>query len=146
MASWRIGVRVGIALLFGGTLAFDASFAADHESVSEKLMQLERTWCNASIKNDIATLDKTMADDLIDVSPDGRVTTKAQELASTHADPNASCELDLMQVHVYDDAAVVVGRLQRKSGTYDGQVRFADTFVRRSGRWQYVATTAATIK
>jgi hypothetical protein len=123
-----------------------ASPAVGAGNVEQALMQMERQWCAASIKNDLGVLDTIMADDLVLVSPSGKLTNKTQELADTHSDPNSVCEVDMMQVRVYGNAAVVIGRVTRISAASDEQIRFTDTFIRRNGRWQVVLSSGSEIK
>ena len=109
-------------------------------------MQLERNWCAAVLKSDAAALGAILADDLTDVSETGKVAGKTQDLASLKTDKTTVCEDDMMQVRLYGDAAVVVGRATVKSATFNGQVRFTDTYIRRNGHWLCVATQATEIK
>ena len=54
-----------------------------------------------------------------------------------------------MKVRVYGDAAVVLGRNtvkeQYKGKDISGQSRFTDTWVKKDGRWQCVATAGSKI-
>lgn len=52
----------------------------------------------------------------------------------------------MMQVRIYGNAGVVVGRLTIKSAGFNGQIRFTDTYVQRDGRWQVVLSSGAEIK
>jgi ketosteroid isomerase-like protein len=61
----------------------------------------------------------------------------------------ARLAIDDVSVRVFGDAAVVTGRTHgvgEFSGTpYDVVIRFTDTFVRRDGRWQAVASHASVL-
>ena len=129
----------GGVLVVANTMGAGSAFASDRGNVEQELTQLERNWCAASVKNDLGVLDAIMADDLVLVSPNGKLTNEQQELADTRSDPNSVCEVDMMQVRVYGNAAVVIGRVSRKSATSDELIRFTDTFIRRTGRWQVAA-------
>ncbi len=52
----------------------------------------------------------------------------------------------MMQVRVYGNAAVVIGRLTIKSAAADEQKRFTDTFIMRNGRWQVVLSSGSSIR
>ena len=56
-------------------------------------------------------------------------------------------EIDDVKAHVFGDTAVVIGRTHRvgdvAGSAYDVVIRFTDTFVRRDGRWQVVASHAS---
>jgi hypothetical protein len=52
----------------------------------------------------------------------------------------------MMQIRVYGDAAVVVGRTIWMSGAHSGQYRYTDIYVRRGGRRNCVASQATNIR
>ena len=83
---------------------------------------------------------------LYSVGRDGKVIGKAEELASLKADTVLVCNVDQMQVRVYGDAAVVVGRLVLKATIFKQQVRFADTYILRNGHWRCDADANTKIK
>jgi hypothetical protein len=123
-----------------------ATLAADHGRVEQELIQLERNWCSATVKNDVAAVSAILSDDYTDVALTGTVANKAQTLADVKTDKATVCEIDMIQVRVYGDAAVVVGRVTQKSATFNGQYRYTDTYIRRDGRWICVASQATETK
>jgi hypothetical protein len=123
-----------------------ATLAADHGRVEQELIQLERKWCSATVKNDVAAVSAILSDDYTDVALTGTVANKAQTLADVKTDKATVCEIDMIQVRVYGDAAVVVGRVTQKSATFNGQYRYTDTYIRRDGRWICVASQATETK
>lgn len=139
-------ILAGYALVVTCFTAPTASLAADQAKVEKELMQLERDWCGASVKGDAADIGAILADDYTDVVLTGTVANKAQSLADVKTDKATVCEIDMMQVRVYGDAAVVVGRVTEKSATFNGQYRYTDTYIRRDGRWICVASQATEIK
>jgi ketosteroid isomerase-like protein len=139
-------IVVGCALTVTGLIAPPTSVAADKGKVEQELMTLDQSWCNAAVKSDAATLSAILADDLTDVSLTGKLNTKGQDIANLKTDKTTLCDEDMLQVRVYGDAAVVVGRATVKSATFNGQFRFTDTYVRRNGHWQVVASQATEIK
>jgi ketosteroid isomerase-like protein len=134
------------ALTVTGLVAPPTAGAAEQGKLEQELMQLERNWCSAVVKSDAAALGAILADDLTDVSAMGKVGSKAQDLADLKTDKTTVCEDDMMQARVYGDAAVVVGRATIKSASFNGQIRFTDTYIRRDGRWRCVASQATEIK
>lgn len=121
-------------------------FVAQQSKDEQALLQIERDWCAASVSRDDKVLSRILADDYVGVSSRGVSSTKAGELAALKTpDPAASCSLKNVQARVYGDAAVVTG-LSVRAGTYSGvpykdrQIMWTDTFVRRDGRWQCVAS------
>jgi len=139
-------VLLGLALALPGFVAPSVSVAADQGAIEQEIMQLERNWCSAVVKNDSQALNAILSDDLTDVSYKGNVGSRAQDLADAKTEKTTVCEADMMQVRIYGDVAVVVGRDTVKSTAFTGQARFTDTFVRRDGHWRCVSTQATEIK
>ena len=95
------------------------------------------------MKNDIEANDRLLADNWLNVNPDGSITTKAKllELLKDGSFKIASIENDEVMVRVYENAAVVTGRSTTKRTGQGGelitrQVRFTRVYVKRKGRWQ----------
>jgi ketosteroid isomerase-like protein len=120
-------------------------------SVEQELIKLENDWNNASVKRDVAALSRIITDDWTVVNPEGTVVNKAQTLAEMKSGENVttSAVADEMKVRAYGDTAVVVGRNtvkeHYKGKDVSGQYRFTDTWVKKDGRWQCVATAVTTI-
>ena len=139
-------ILVGAGLALAGIAGSLACRASEQGKAEQELMQVERNWCAALVRNDAAALDRILANDLVDISHTGNISSKADDLASVKKDKTNACEDDMMHVRIYEDTAVVVGRMKYKSTGYSGVLRFTDTYVRRDGRWQCVSTSAAEIK
>ena len=139
----RIGIAVCVVVLvFGvGSLAQQKS-----GSVEQELMKLEQDWTNANVKADVAFLDRILADDWTAADQDGTVYNKTQFLTSMKSgeDVISSLVTDDMKVRVYGDTAVVTGRNTGKETLkgkdISGQYRWTDTWVKKAGRWQCVAS------
>ena len=144
-----ISLMASIAVLAGAVLVSTGS--AQSEKVDEALMQLERDWCQASLKNDVAWLTRVLADDASFVSSTGRRQNKAQVLADFKAEKTKTCEVDQLQVRVHGETAVVTGRWRITGTDAKGQPfpnpesMFTDTFVRRNGEWRCVASHSSAI-
>ena len=120
-------------------------------SVEQELIKLEQDWTNANLKADVAFLNRILAEDRTYTDNDGVLWTKAQDLAVIKSGELvlSSMVTDDMKVRIYGDAAVVTGRNTVK-GTLkgkdiSGQERWTDTWIRRDGRWQCVATHSSRI-
>jgi ketosteroid isomerase-like protein len=88
---------------------------------------------------------------MISVDVDGSVSSKNEFLASIKSPDYQPSQAVTEQtsVRVYGDSAVVVGILRVK-GTDKGKLfvhreRFVDTWIKRNGGWQCVATTSTLI-
>jgi ketosteroid isomerase-like protein len=106
-------------------------------------------WCTALLRKDAAMLSALLAPDYVSVGPNGARETRQQALAVI-TDPEfkmTTCVDSEIEVRVYGDAAVVTGR-GKHAGTYRGQAfddppaLWTDTWIRRDGRWQCVASQA----
>ena len=89
------------------------------------------------------------ADDLVVVVPGMRVMTKADSLGMFTSDRMKfdRYETSETKLRVYDDTAIVTGRLRRTrviaGETGDDDWRFTKVYLRRAGRWQVVSFHAS---
>ena len=138
-----------IAVLSGALLVSTGS--AQQDKVDDALMQLERDWCNASLKNDSDWLTRVLADDASFVTSTGQRQNKAQVLADFKAAKTKTCQVDQMEVRVHGETAVVTGRWRITGTDAKGkpfaspESMFTDTFVRRNGEWRCVASHSSAI-
>jgi uncharacterized protein YdeI (BOF family) len=118
------------------------------ERARQELMQLERDIGKANVERDAAFFERVEADEFIFTDSSGGITLKKEDVASVKAPANPdsrllSYEVDDMKVSLYDDTAVVTGRVTQrgvfKGQEWTGQSRFTDVFVWRDKRWQIVA-------
>jgi len=146
----RIAFAVCVAVLLFA-LGVSAQTPAQPKSVEQELIKIENGWVEAELKKDVALLDRILADDFTDTDPEGNVMTKAQDLEDLKSGAlvATSMVLDNIKVRVYGDMAVVTGRntvkAQYKGKDVSGQRQWTDTFIRRDGRWQCVATHSSNI-
>jgi ketosteroid isomerase-like protein len=126
--------------------------SAETASAEQELVTLEKRWNDSWVKRDPAFLDRILADDYIGTRSDGSVFSKAQEIADMTFSENVVAYIasDDFKVRVYGDAAVVAFRFttkeQNKEGKdIGGQYRTTDTWVKRAGRWQCVASHGSEI-
>ena len=116
------------------------------------LATIEKEWIQARLKGDVAYLERLYAPELRITGADGSVIERNTDIArfASGAIKPQSMEREDMQITVYGDAAVVIGRDNLK-GTYNGvsgggSVRFTHVYVRRDGRWQLVASQGTWIQ
>ena len=114
------------------------------------LARLQQTLAKAWVSADRATIERIIAPDWKSTGPDGRMADRAGVLADvfeTRVHRIHRVEIDDVNARVFGDAAVVTGRThgvgEVDGSTYDVVIRFTDTFVRREGRWQAVASHAS---
>ena len=108
---------------------------------------LEHDWNNAAIKKDKSWFDKYYAAEFSSVaSSDGKLRNKAEDIATLN-DPGGDdwAEISEMNIRIDHNVAIVTGvnHVKGKDGkgvAYDRKVRFTDTWIKRDGRWQAIAT------
>jgi hypothetical protein len=125
------------------------SKAARKSSVNNQtenlILQLESEGREATLKNDVAATDRLLAENWMNVNPDGSVTTKAQLMALLKAGSFKimSIENDEVLVRVFASMAVVTGRSTTTRGQgneiISRQVRFTRIYDGSGGRWQVVS-------
>jgi ketosteroid isomerase-like protein len=125
--------------------------STERVSVEQELIKLENESNDAWVKHDVKAYSRLLAEDYLCTGPDGDIITKAQDLEELNSDENVyrSIIADDFRVRVYGDAAVVTFRLTAKKQVrgkeITGQERFTNTWIKRDGRWQCVATHYSTI-
>lgn len=117
----------------------------DAQSISAELLQLERDWSQAFVKNDAAAIGRYLADDWVVIGEEGDITGRAAFLEEIRSGRLVFEKMDLddMKVRSYGNAAVVIGRAT-SAGKYQGQAfsgqsRWTDVFVRQDGGWRCVS-------
>ena len=114
-------------------------------TAEQALRDLEQQWLEAFKIRDAATLRRILADGFIFTDDTGNLYNKAQYIAAvTQAIKVDSYNADEMTVRVYGDTGIVAGRWTGKftieGKDASGAFRFTDTFVKRLGRWQAIAS------
>jgi ketosteroid isomerase-like protein len=119
---------------------------SDNANTEQLILQLEHEGREATLKNDIEANDRLLADNWVNINPDGSVTTKAKliQLLKDSSFKIISIDNDEVVVRVYGDAAVVTGRSTSKRAAQGGevitrQVRFSRVYAKSKGRWQVVS-------
>jgi len=131
----------------------------DKSAIEAELTKIENDWPRIIKERDAAAVRRIEADDIFIIYPDGSTGTKEQdakeiEAGSTTAD---SWEISDVKVNVLSkDAAVVVLRNTVKNGKVkspdgrsldiSGQYFSQDTFARRNGQWQTVASISVKVQ
>jgi ketosteroid isomerase-like protein len=126
--------------------------ASSTNKVEDQIKKLEQDWAQGIMKDGAGAVDQYEADDIVSTDPSGRVTDKAQDKKDLSSGDLKfqSLESSDVKVRVYGDTAVATGTSTVK-GTYKGQdisatYRFTDTWVKRNGKWQAVASQGTKIQ
>jgi ketosteroid isomerase-like protein len=124
-------------------------FAQDKSSATNdeiQITQLERAWNQAEARHDAAAVTNIVADTLSYIDFDGSIMNKAEYIKDVTGTAYQADHLydEGLKVVVYGNAAVVTG-VYRETGNTKGKnyvhrVRYTDTWIRRAGVWQCVAS------
>jgi ketosteroid isomerase-like protein len=116
------------------------------DAAAQALIDVENKWVDALVKTDFATLDSIFADTYVDNDEHSHRGGKQDVLSFLKSGDLKlnSIKLSDMQVHIYGDAAVVIGSSEQ-AGSFMGaplaaKIIFTDTFVRQNGKWRAVAS------
>lgn len=114
-----------------------------------EVRKLERAWLDAYEKRDVDAMNAIVADDFTITFPNGAMQTKEQIIKSlkaprTASSPSTKFYTEDVQARVYGDTVILIGRVvsewQREGKTVREESRYTDTYVKRDGRWQVVAS------
>src|ERR1700746_3938579 len=144
----RIGIVSLLALTVFATARPILLQPSGHDDKQE-LEQLEAVWNEAHEHGDVDALDELWADDMEIAVTKMPVMSKADALKFTGTGRMKflSNRTSDIRVRVYDNAAVVSGRLQRTRSINGKEIsddwRFTKTYVRQAGHWRVVAFHAS---
>jgi ketosteroid isomerase-like protein len=122
-----------------------ASALASPEEDRKAVAALDTEFQAAVKRNDVATIERILHEDMVLVLGDGRTFTRADIVKSAREksiayevqDEDAGTQI----VRVWGDTAVVTARLwvkgKSKDAEFDRRLWFSDTYVRTPGGWQY---------
>ncbi|HVF87578.1 MAG TPA: nuclear transport factor 2 family protein [Pyrinomonadaceae bacterium] len=143
-----IFILVTLALPFSA-LQISESQTRQGNEAEQEVRRLERAWLDAYEQHDAKAMDTIVADDFVITFPDGSMQTKSQILDSIKAPRNrASLSLKFytedVRARVYGETVILTGRVvteyPREGKTVKEQSRYTDTYIKRQGRWQVVAS------
>jgi hypothetical protein len=140
---YAIAVLLALAVL---TSAGAQKHGPGTNATAQTLMILENKWVVALTKSDVATLDSILIATYVDTDENSQRSDKQGVLSVLKSGDLKlqSIKLSNMKLYDYGDAAVVTGNVAQV-GSFKGQalssaIIFTDTFVRRNGEWQAVAS------
>jgi uncharacterized protein (TIGR02246 family) len=126
------------------------------DDAGQAVQKLERDWLNAYEQHDEKAMDAIVAEDFTITFPNGSMQTKAQIMTSikrprSPGGPAMKFHTEEVRARVYGDTVILTGRVvteyQRDGQTTSKEEqRYTDTWVRRNGRWQVVASHLSNAK
>jgi ketosteroid isomerase-like protein len=117
----------------------------------QAVLQAERDLAKAHMTLDIARFDQLLHFNYVIIQPGGRVEGKAETVASLQTGDRfwEIAHSDEMEVQVYGETAVVVGRWRGKGQNgatlFDYSARFLSVWVLEDGLWRNVAAQSTEI-
>jgi uncharacterized protein (TIGR02246 family) len=153
-------IRIGFALtllivtLFSNSLAQQAQ-QSNLTKAEEEVRKLERQWLDAYEQNNPEAMDRIVADDFTITFPNGAMQTKPQLMAMIKTPrrtsaPSMRFHTEDVRSRAYGDTVILIGRVvteyERDGKPVKEMSRYTDTYVRRNGRWQVVASHLSNIE
>jgi ketosteroid isomerase-like protein len=131
------------------TLMLNPCEVAPAPNAEQDVRRLERSWLDAYEKHDVAAMRAIVADDFAITFPDGSTQNKSQVVDSVKTPvapgtPSTKFSTTDVKARVYGETVILTGHLLSEYGRDAERVRehyrYTDTYVRRDGRWQAVAS------
>jgi uncharacterized protein (TIGR02246 family) len=114
--------------------------------IEKAVAALEQQWLQSQKTNNPDLVAPLLADKFVNTGSDGKVTSKAESLATAKATKYDSAEYEDVKVTVFGDTAIATGVFNAKGTDASGKPldtheRFTDTWVKMpNGQWQCVAS------
>jgi ketosteroid isomerase-like protein len=112
------------------------------ELATTVVTKLEDSWASALVRRDRATFERLLAPKFV-YTEDSTTMDRATVLRGMFTDVVTEAHNDSMEVHIFNNIAVVTGWLvtkgHGKDGEFERRYRFTDVWIPRSGSWQIVA-------
>ena len=121
----------------------------------DEVRKLERQWLDAYEQNDADAMERIVADDFLITFPNGSMQTKPQLVTMIKAARRAGQSrmkfyTEGVQSRAYGETVILTGRVvaeyERDGKTVKEPSRYTDTYVRRDGRWQVVASHLSNVE
>jgi len=148
-----VTAMVASFLLMAGMAAAQSSMASKSEmrsgsNVEQHLIDMENRWAKASLASDGQAIAPLLSDDFVNIDSDGSVHNKAETVARTSKAKFEVSQLSEVAVKTHGDSAVVTGIWTGKGvdgmgKAIDAKERWADTWVKKDGKWECVASASA---
>jgi len=133
-----------VVLIVGFTMHAQPKTNTDRSQ--DEVRKLERAWLDAYEKKDVDAMNAIVADDFTITFGDGSMQTKPQIIDSLKRPGGSSMKFftENVQSRSYGNTVVLVGIVvsewMQNGEKKSDKSRYTDTYVRRNGRWQVVAS------
>jgi len=121
-------------------------------AAQEEILELERRFGEAMIRNDADAIGRLLSDDWIIIDPDGGVIDKSRFMAviKSGALKHEAMDSEDIRVRTYSNAATVTAVTHTKTKYLEKEFttheRATDVFVKKDERWQCVLTHLTILK
>ena len=138
-------------MLSVGSAAWSQDKKADG-GTEKAVAALEQQWLQSQKTNNPDLVAPLLADKFMNTGSDGKVTGKAETLATAKATKYDSADYDDVKVTVFGDTAIAMGGFEAKGTDASGKPldvheRWTDTWVKMpNGQWQCVASHQSLVK
>ena len=146
---------VTLLLVISVTDSQTKSIKANQGAKAEQVLRkLEREWLDAGRNKNLAAIERILADDFIITFGDGTIRDKGEvirrlSLRTGTKNPNEYDWTEDSVVRVHGNTAIIIGRYMYRLRDKDietvSQSRYTDTYIKRKGRWQVVASHLSSI-
>ena len=148
---------IALLLLFVAAcgVAHARQAAAQLTKAEEEVRRLERQWLDAYEQNDAEAMERIVADDFIITFPNGAMQDKPQLMAMVKtprrpSQPTMKFHTEDVRSRAYGETVILIGKViteyERGGKKVREQSRYTDTYVRRNGRWQVVASHLSNVQ
>lgn len=143
-----------VAIIAFGRVAYSQPMppSKGQSNLEKALIDLERQWAEVYVTNDTAVLKRILADDFLGTNSKGKVYTKRGEIADIEKEASpefVSTRLDSVKVRFFGANLAVlhgVGTSYRKAKDGSDEavtLTWTDTWLKRNGTWQIIASQDA---
>ena len=140
-------VRLFILLtILTGAYAAHGQANKELSKSEQEVRRLERAWLDAYEKRDVEAMNAIVADDFTITFSDGAMQTKPQIIESLKRPRGSSSTFitEGVQSRVYGDTVILIGLVisewKQNDKPMTDRSRYTDTYVKRNGKWQVVAS------
>ena len=137
---------MSVALVLLSASMMNAQKTQVPTQAEQDVRNLERSWLDAYEKRDVAAMTAIVADDFTITFADGSMQTKQQILESLKRPGGSTSKFttENVQSRVYGDTVILTGLVisewKQNDKPMTDRSRYTDTYVKRNGKWQVVAS------
>jgi ketosteroid isomerase-like protein len=148
----RRKLLISLAALVITTTAALTLAAQNVTSAENDVRKLERAWLDAYEKKDVAAMTAIVADDFTITFSDGSIQTKPQIIESLKRPGGTTSKFmtENVQSRLYGDTVILIGLVisewKENDKAMTDRSRYTDTYVKRNGKWQVVASHLSSLK